>query len=325
MYLDPTQSLLWAKFLQWETLETLSLVNGEWGELVPSLANRLTRLKSFEVSLSESYPKLRYWWEFDGKLDLPPLYWKRATQVRRLIESMPLLESFSGYFVPPSILDTLSKVHRESLKHLRFRSVRRGHQTPNEGPLPSSIENPENLPDRFPNLQTLGLDLDWTDQEWPFETMTYIRGLKHLKHLEINISSVISSRKPDLGVLGVNKMDDNACKRLVRFFESTPDNISLGSLHIKIGEWENAKWSSRARYPRNGPLIIGERDHSGSMHFYRVNPPIRHKAPLENRLKPYARDIYRSLLEIHGFDDPGFMESDKVARGISDSGWATSS
>ncbi|KAJ6013312.1 hypothetical protein N7540_007903 [Penicillium herquei] len=328
MYLDPTQSLLWAKSLQWEILESLSLVNGEWGELVPGIENRLNGLKSFEVSLSESYPKLRYWWEFDGKLDPPPLHQKRATQVCRLLESMPLLESFSGYFLPQSILETLSKVHGKSLKHLRFRSVPRGHKTPNEQPWPSSIENLEGLPDRFPNIQTLGLDLDWINQEWPLETMAHIRRLKHLKHLELNLPSIYSSLsalRPEFGVFGVNKMDDNACKRLVRFFESGHDQVLLNSLHIKIGEWEDAKWTSRSTYPRNDPLIVGERDNSGSMHFYHINPPIRHKGVFESRLKRYGRDLYRGLLEIHGFDDPGFMGSVKVARGILDSGWTTSS
>lgn len=61
MHLDKPQSLLWAKSLQWETLESLSLVNGDWVDLVPGIANRLKNLKSFEVSISESYPKLRNW------------------------------------------------------------------------------------------------------------------------------------------------------------------------------------------------------------------------------------------------------------------------
>lgn len=166
MHLDKPQSLLWAKSLQWETLESLSLVNGDWVDLVPGIANRLKNLKSFEVSISESYPKLRNWFQFDGKLDPPPLYWKRATQVRLLLECMPLLERFVGYYVPQSILDTLSKFHRETLKHLRFRSTPRGHLAPNEHPWPSSIDNLETLRDRFPNLQSLGLDLDWIHQEW---------------------------------------------------------------------------------------------------------------------------------------------------------------
>ncbi|KAJ5737960.1 hypothetical protein N7493_001115 [Penicillium malachiteum] len=79
---------------------------------------------------------------------------------------MPLLENFSGYFLLQSILDTLSKAHGKSLKHLRFRRIPRGHEDPNERPWPSSIENLESLPDRFPNLQTLGLDLDWINEEW---------------------------------------------------------------------------------------------------------------------------------------------------------------
>lgn len=79
---------------------------------------------------------------------------------------MPLLERFVGYYIPQLILDTLFKLHRETLKHLRFRSTPRGHLAPNELPWPSSIDNLETLPDRFPNLQSLGLDLDWIREEW---------------------------------------------------------------------------------------------------------------------------------------------------------------
>ncbi|KAJ5915669.1 hypothetical protein N7466_011602 [Penicillium verhagenii] len=328
MYLDETQSLLWAKSLQWETLESLSLVNGEWVDLVPGIANRLKSLKSFEVSLSESYPKLRDWVQFDEKLDPPPLYWKRAAQLCLFLESMPLLEKFVGYYVPQSILDTLSKLHGETLKHLRFRSTPRGHLAPNERPWPPSIENLETLADRFPNLQSLGLDLDWIYQEWPYETMTNIRQLKHLKHLEINIPSVFSrfgTPKHDFGVFGVNKMDDNACKRLIRFFEMGLDSVALYSLHIKIGEWEDAKWSPKTHFPRNEPMIIGERDSSGGMHFHRIYPPNRESKMIDPYMimVPYSRDLYQSLLEIHGYDRPGSMDSGNSTRVSSDSMWGT--
>lgn len=156
--------------------------------------------------------------------------------------------------------------------------------------------------------------------------MAYIRRLKHLKHLEINISSVssyLSALKHDFGVLGVNQMDDNACKRLTRFFESGLDSISLHSLHIKIGEWENAKWTTKTYYPRNDPMVIGERGPSGGMHFYRIYPPDRRRKTLDPHMNAYPQDLYRSLLVNHGFDDPGFMDSSKFTRVGSDSGWGT--
>lgn len=168
MHLDNTQSLLWAKSLQWETLESLSLVNGDWVDLVPEIAKRLSGLKSFEVCISKYHPRMKYGHRtIDQTLDPPsPLYLQRATQVRLILESMPLLERFVAYSVPQSILDTLSSFHGDSLKHLRFRSTPRVHFSLNEPLWPSSIDHLEILPDQFPNLESLGFDIEWKDEEW---------------------------------------------------------------------------------------------------------------------------------------------------------------
>lgn len=167
MQLDKTQSLLWAESLQWETLESLSLVNGNWVDLVPEIAKRLCGLKSFEVSISKYHPRMVYGHRIDQTLGPPsPLYLQRATQIRLILESMPLLERFVAYSVPQSILDTLSRFHGDSLKHLRFRSTPRVHFSPNEPLWPSSIDHLEILPDKFPNLESLGFDIEWKDEEW---------------------------------------------------------------------------------------------------------------------------------------------------------------
>ncbi|KAJ5523239.1 hypothetical protein N7513_012783 [Penicillium frequentans] len=323
MHLDNTQSLLWAESLQWETLESLSLINGDWVDLVPEIAKRLSGLKSFEVSISKYHPRMKYWHRIDQTLDPPsPLYLERATQVRLILESMPLLERFIGYSVPQSILDTLSRFHGDSLKHLRFRNMPRAHFSPNEPLWPSSIDHLEILPDQFPNLESLGFDIEWIDEEWPYEPMTHIRQIKHLKHLELNIPSVDLRRYKDVSAnLTVNCMDDNAYNRLLEFLESDLNSISLRSLHIKVGEWDNAKWIMEGQFPRDEPLIIGERDQLGSMHFHRVQTVKGYVYPKKLCYKDYARDLYRGILEIHGFDDPFFMDSGKSTRGKFDSGW----
>lgn len=161
---DEVQSHLWAEALQWELLHSLSLINVNWNHLFPCISGRFRFLKSLEISMSKSF-NCPGWRHSNESFDPPPLYWERTSHLRLLLESMPPLENFVGYHVPQIILGTLSTYHH-SLKHLRFRSPKRQHYMLGECPWPSSIEDLPSLPDKFPDLESLGLDLDWTHNEW---------------------------------------------------------------------------------------------------------------------------------------------------------------
>lgn len=166
MHFDDIQSILWAECLQWELLLSLSLINGEWSNMIRRITGRLKSLKYFEVSISQCNPQKGYRDESSERPSPLPIYWERASQLQLLLESIPSLESFSGYYVPRSTLDTLSEFHHNSLKHLRFRTTARERRHPNHHPWPSGIEYLVNLAEQFPNLQSLGIDLDWENEEW---------------------------------------------------------------------------------------------------------------------------------------------------------------
>lgn len=105
------------------------------------------------------------WPRSNDLLNPPRLYWERTAHLRLLLERMPSPKNFVGYHVPQIILDTLSTCHH-SLKHLRVRSPRRQHYMSGECPWPCSIEDLLSLADKFPDLESLGLDLDWPYNEW---------------------------------------------------------------------------------------------------------------------------------------------------------------
>ncbi|KAJ5884749.1 hypothetical protein N7495_009259 [Penicillium taxi] len=261
MHFNVSQSLLWAESLQWELLHSLSLLNGNWSNLAPLITGRLRNLKSLEVSISCYNPRMIDWphYKHTRIFEPLPIYWERATQVRLLLESFSSLETFSGYYLPQYILDTLSS-HHALLRHLRFRSANLQRNSRTQLPFPPSIEDLVSLPDRFPKLQSLGIDLDWENDEWFLES-------------------------------------DSGCEPL-----------SLRSLHIKMGEWESIKWSPRSFYHTMGPLIIGERQLSKKMHFYRFAPHLpRPNGFLMSHLPP--KDDYRIILELQNLDSPFMRDS----------------
>lgn len=164
MHFDGSQSLLWAAGLQWERLHSLSLLNGNWSSLAPLITGRLRNLKSLEISISRCDPKLTEW-RMDKSSQSPPIYWERAAQVRLLLESFSSLEIFSGYHLPQYILNTLS-THHTQIRHLRFREANRQRSSRTQAPFPPSIDEMVSLPGRFPKLESLGLDLDFENEEW---------------------------------------------------------------------------------------------------------------------------------------------------------------
>ncbi|KAJ5622752.1 hypothetical protein N7490_011357 [Penicillium lividum] len=121
---------------------------------------------------------------------------------------------------------------------------------------------------QFPDLESLGLDLDWFQDEWPYDKITHIRRMEHLKHLEINLPVVFN----DFDV-STSFIDENACVRLLNFLEAGLETglkpIFLKSLHVKLGEWYSPPYSYKRSF-----LFVGERDSSSGMHFHRMNEKI---------------------------------------------------
>ncbi|OOQ82284.1 hypothetical protein PEBR_39511 [Penicillium brasilianum] len=323
MHISGSQSLLWAEGLQWEALHSLSLLNGDWSNLGPLLTGRLRSLMSLEISVSECNPKLtdRSLRSFPEAQNPPAIYWERVTQVRLLLESFSSLRTFSGYYLPQYILNTLSACH-PFLKHLRFRSTNRQRYYPRHLlPFPPSIEDLVNLPEQFPSLQSLGLDLDWQDEEWPYELLVDIRRMTNLRHLEINLPGVDEVRA-SRDFFPINSIDAKACERLLQFLESEANSapLFLQSLHIKLGEWESDKWKSTSFFYTMDSLFIGERDFLGKMHFYQF-------FPREPRLlfDQSPRDEYRACLELQSLHSPFVTDSGRFAYVPYDSKWAASS
>lgn len=149
--------------------------------MAPLITGRLRNLKSLEISLScwslrTSGHRILY--HVSSKLPESHIYWDRVTQVRLLLESFSSLEIFSGYHLPQCILTTLSSRH-PLLKHLRFRNFNRQRDYSAQDPFPPSIEELVNLPAKLPNLESLGLDLDWEHEEWVCLVLPFDRLMNH--------------------------------------------------------------------------------------------------------------------------------------------------
>lgn len=166
MRFGPTQSVLWATQLQWQNLKFLSLIEIDWTHLLPKITGRFRDLESLEISVPDPYLRFRTRGQF------PPAYVEQMGLLQTFLGALPPLKTFMGYDLPQTSLAVLASHSSGSLQHLRFRgelgdsSNIYGRAIPASGPrFSASIEDFANLPDHFPNLQSLGFSIDWTSEE----------------------------------------------------------------------------------------------------------------------------------------------------------------
>lgn len=155
--------------------------------------------------------------------------------------------------------------------------------------------------------------------------MAHIRRMKHLRHLEINVPGVDPEQtRTTPGPVAIDSIDESACLRLLQFLEldSGCGPLFLRSLHVKIGEWESNKWSPHSFDHSTGLLLIGERDLSGKVHFYRFTPDLRRSDRFRNKLFLPPKDDYRIMLELQSLDSPFVRDSGSFAYVPYNSEWA---
>lgn len=167
MRFGPSQSVLWATQLQWQSLRFLSLIGIDWTHLLPKITGCFRDLKSLEISIPDPY--LRY---HTKDQNIPAAYFEQMDQLQTFLATLPPLTTFMGYGLPQTSLAVLASHSAGSLQHLRFRAPLDiaeffGPQVSSfERTFSASIEDLVGLPDQFPNLQSLGLCIDWTNDEW---------------------------------------------------------------------------------------------------------------------------------------------------------------
>lgn len=165
--------------------------------------------------------------------------------------------------------------------------------------------------------------------------MIYIRRIKRLQHLEINVPGCVPLNHFNR-TYDIKPIDEATCHRLLQFFESgagsdsdsSPhsNSIFLKSLHIRIGEWESIKWRPKNFLHTPVLLFIGERNlFDGKMHFLRLYPRKRYVNPFGQTKFRNLNDEYRGCLELHGLTSPFLRDSGNFASVPYDSEWAATS
>lgn len=165
MRFGPSQSVLWAAQLQWQTLKSLALVKVDWIHLLPKITGSFRDLKVQEISTPNPCVQ-------STRDSFPSAYNERLDQLYTFLEVLPPLRTFIGYDLPQETLAVLANHHADSLHHLRFRTPLSQHShhglnkiCPEMLPFRASIESLVKLPNQFPNLKSLGLNIGWTSDE----------------------------------------------------------------------------------------------------------------------------------------------------------------
>lgn len=165
MRFSPAQSVLWTTQLQWKSVKSLSLINVDWIHLLPKITGCLRDLESLEIIMPDLHVQCE-------KYRSSSAYLERVDQLYAFLRALPCLKTFVGCELPQNTLTVLANCHTGCLHHLRFRAPTRQHyyhwwknMPPEMLPLPAGIEDLLDLPDQFPNLQSLGLYIDWASDE----------------------------------------------------------------------------------------------------------------------------------------------------------------
>ena len=162
MRFGPVQSELWATQLQWQNIKRLSLIEVDWTLLLPKLTKEgcFHALETLEASLpiQNSFHKNH------------PTNLECTKQLHAFLGKIPPLKMFIGYGLPQETLSVLSAYHSKSLKDLRFRNKNSYKGVPH---FRASIDDLDNLSTQFPNLQSLGLQVNWTSDEQLVSTPDY--------------------------------------------------------------------------------------------------------------------------------------------------------
>lgn len=163
MRFGPAQSTLWATQLRWQNIKHLSLIEISWVHLLPKITTKgcFHSLEALEMSipnLASSYGQDRF------------ASFECINQLHAFLKELPPLKMFIGYGFPQDTLAVLAKYHSKSLSHLRFRyelssNLDAGTTSWEQPSFRASIHNLHNLFNQFPNLHSLGLNVDWTSNE----------------------------------------------------------------------------------------------------------------------------------------------------------------
>ncbi|KAJ5609510.1 hypothetical protein N7528_010077 [Penicillium herquei] len=162
MRFGPIQSELWATHLQWQNIKHLSLIQVYWTHLLPKITVKgfFHALEGLEMSVpNPMYPDRNR-----------PAQIECINQFHNFLKELPPLKRFIGYGFPQDTLAVLAEYHSNSLAHLRFRChLNSGtgiHGSYGEDrPFRASINNLDSLLCQFPNLHSLGLNVDWAPDE----------------------------------------------------------------------------------------------------------------------------------------------------------------
>ncbi|KAJ5777949.1 hypothetical protein N7520_001195 [Penicillium odoratum] len=85
----------------------------------------------------------------------------------------------------------------------------------------------------FPNLHSLGLNVDWTsDEKVPYDLLANIVRKHRIQHLEINLPHLC---RYDSKSWPYPNVDENTCQALVQSLDKI--SVNLLSLHVIIGDW----------------------------------------------------------------------------------------
>ncbi|KAJ5797635.1 uncharacterized protein N7503_006931 [Penicillium pulvis] len=277
MRFGPSQSVLWATQLQWQSLRSLSLIGIDWTHLLPKITGCFRDLDCLEISVPD--PSLRY---RIRNQDLPPAYFEQMDQLQSFLGALPPLTTFIGYGLPQASLAVLAGHSAGSLQHLRFRVPLNVAEfwgpeiLTIERSFSASIEDLVDLPNKFPKLQSLGLSIYWTNDEWlwmkpnfkglilPHDLLIIISRLSNIKHLELNHRDIYWSTDNTTPWPYTN-LTEASCRTLIQSLDAM--DTELLSLDIVIGDWYPFGCFGRCCWDGLESFITGERDQAGCMQF----------------------------------------------------------
>ncbi|KAJ9266248.1 hypothetical protein DTO021C3_7000 [Paecilomyces variotii] len=263
MRFGPAQSTLWATQLRWQNIKHLSLIEISWVHLLPKITTKgcFHSLEALEMSI----PNLASSYGQDRSASVECI-----NQLHAFLKELPPLKMFIGYGFPQDTLAVLAKYHSKSLNHLRFRyelssNLDAGTTSWEQPSFRASIHNLDNLFNQFPNLHSLGLNVDWTsNEELPYDLLADIVLQHRIQHLELNLPDL---HRHDSESWPYPNVDEDTCQALVQSLDKI--SVNLLSLHVAIGNWfpfspqPILPWALEA-------YLIGERDYVGCMRFRKI-------------------------------------------------------
>ncbi|CAG8101047.1 unnamed protein product [Penicillium olsonii] len=175
---------------------------------------------------------------------------------------------FIGYGFPQTSLGVLAKYHAGSLHHLRFRYTTLGSDlgmaTGSEIQCHSaaSILDIIDLAIQFPNLLSLGINLDWTaEYELPYDILANIVQHTRLRHLELNLPNL---SRCDSRPWPFPNLSKTICRAPIESFDRA--SLRLQSVHFVLGDLFPFKRPPNIRSHMEA-FVVGERDSVGQMRF----------------------------------------------------------